>query len=93
MEAMGWNPELVSPGDNRKYLWQCKSGHTWKVSVTARTAKGSGCLVCANINIVFGVNDLTTLYPMVASQAFGWDPIQVTYASDRKFQWKCLLGA
>jgi hypothetical protein len=92
IEAMGWNPELVSPGDNRKYLWQCKNGHTWKVSVTARTAKGSGCLVCANINIVFGVNDLTTLYPMVASQAFGWDPREFGAGSEKLMNWKCEFG-
>jgi hypothetical protein len=91
-EAFKWDPSKISPGSNKRYKWICKKGHTWDAVVSARTQQRTGCPVCTNLKIVYGVNDLKTLYPAIAKDAEGWDPKKVGPGTAEKKIWKCKLG-
>ena len=39
-----------------------------------------------------GINDLKTLHPLIAKEAFGWDPSTVKPGSNKKRLWKCKLN-
>ena len=39
-----------------------------------------------------GINDITSTYPEVATQAYGWDPSNFTYGSNVLKEWRCELG-
>ena len=41
------------------------------------------------LKLIVGINDLATLHPDVAAEAFGWDPSQVQAASHKRCAWKC----
>ena len=47
IEAYGWDPNQVMPGNSSKRLWRCKKNHKWKVSQNNRTGNDTGCSVCA----------------------------------------------
>jgi hypothetical protein len=91
-QAYGWNTSMVSPQSGKKLEWICTKGHVWSATVGSRTVGGSGCPVCANKTIVTGINDLTTLYPAIALEAFNWDPSVVNPGSNVKREWICKLG-
>ena len=42
--------------------------------------------------LIPGENDLAALFPEIAKQANGWDPITVTAKSSKKLSWKCNKG-
>jgi len=89
-EAVGWDPSKVAPGSNRRYLWQCIEGHQWKAVPMARTGlRKNGCPYCSNMKLLAGFNDLKTINPDLAEEAFGWDPATVFPASDAIRKWKC----
>ena len=44
---IGLFPEKFSYGSSQKVWWQCKRGHNWDTTISART-KGSGCRYCSN---------------------------------------------
>jgi len=91
-EATGWDPTKVSPGSNKKHKWKCSKGHNWSAIVISRTSQNTGCPVCSNLKIVFGVNDLKSLYPDIARDADGWDPKKVGIGTDEIKNWKCKFG-
>ncbi len=91
-EADGWDPKLISAGNNNKFVWKCKKGHQWKMSPDQRTRRRSGCLVCSNNQLLIGYNDLATTHPGLAKQAVGWDAKTVTAGSGKSLLWKCKLG-
>ena len=91
-EAFGWIPSIVSPGSNKKFKWKCSKGHIWSAIVVSRTSQNTGCPVCANLEIVFGFNDLETLYPNIACDADGWNPRETGIGTDQIKSWKCRFG-
>jgi len=92
-QADGWDPSTVTYSSAQKRQWRCDQNHTWTASIYNRTAKSStGCPVCAGRKIVAGVNDLQTLYPIVAEKADGWDPRLVAPGANKKMPWKCFCG-
>jgi hypothetical protein len=42
--------------------------------------------------IVPGINDLQTLYPKIALEADGWDPVTMSPGSHRRMDWRCAHG-
>jgi hypothetical protein len=72
-EAVGWDPTTVKSGASKKLLWRCPVGHHFEASVSNRS-KGRNCPFCSNRKLLTGFNDLATLFPELASEAFGWDP-------------------
>lgn len=89
-------PQNVLPGSHRKVWWLCEKGHVWQAQIAARVG-GNGCPVCAGKKIVFGENDLETLFPAISRQ---WHPTrngtltprQVSPYSNRKVWWLCEQG-
>ena len=92
-QADGWDPSAVTPKTHKKLRWKCPLGHRWEAVVSTRTPPMScGCPVCAGKKVLPGFNDLASLYPEVAAQAYGWDPATVTVNSNKKLGWTCSLG-
>ena len=91
VEAFGWDPASVTSGSNARKKWKCKVGHDWITSISNRTA-GSNCPVCAGHVVVVGFNDLTTVEPGIAKEAFGWDPATVTSGAGIRKEWQCEFG-
>lgn len=90
-EADGWDPtQLISDG-HRNYPWKCRLGHTWVNSISNRKG-GQGCPYCKGKKVLAGFNDLLSLHPEIAQQAFGWDPSQYSIGSGKKLSWRCLQG-
>ena len=92
-QADGWDPTKVSFGNGKKHRWRCDAGHLWEISPNARSNRKSGCPICAGQQVLVGFNDLSTTYPEIAKEAFGWDPKTRTAGSSRsKVKWQCSLG-
>jgi hypothetical protein len=91
-DADGWNPAEYSAGSHLKVTWKCRLEHRWSAPIKSRTLQNSGCPSCSGRRVLSGFNDLKTLNPEIAEQAFGWDPTTVTVASNRTLEWKCRKG-
>ena len=92
-EAFDWDPTTVTAGSNPKKKWKCSLGHTWMSAPNSRTGPNrSGCPICANKEVLVGYNDLATVNPELAEQAFGWDPQSLTQSSSMKRKWQCQFG-
>ena len=87
-EANGWDPGDVTAGSGKKYSWKCEIGHVWDAVVASRS-QGAGCPVCAGRRVEIGFNDMATTHPLMAQEAFGWDPAKVVAGTTKKLQWKC----
>ncbi len=92
IEADGWDPTKIISGSNKKFKWKCQFGHKWTANASSRTSQGTGCPVCSNHKVETGFNDLATLHPELAKEAFGWDPTEINPGSPAKLQWKCSNG-
>ena len=88
-QAVGWDPKTVSAGKHIKLRWRCKSNHEWDADVASRALLGNGCPYCAGKVAIPGENDLLTVNPGLASEAFGWDPTKYKAFSNKSVQWKC----
>jgi hypothetical protein len=91
-EAYGWNASRCLPYSHEKKRWVCPSGHIWECVVNKRTARGTGCPICSKRVLIPGVNDLKTMFPVIAAQAFGWDAELVQHGSSKKRKWLCDKG-
>ncbi len=90
-EADGWDPTKYREGSAKKLPWKCSRGHKWEAVISNRS-KGSRCLVCSNLLLLKGFNDLKTTHPKLAKEADGWDPTKVMASSTKKLKWKCKYG-
>lgn len=90
-EALGWDPSSIVAGSPKQMSWKCKEGHIWTAVVVSRK-NGTGCPTCTNRKVEPGFNDLETLYPEIAIQAFGWDPKMITAGTHKKLEWICAKG-
>ena len=102
--ASEWNPEKnadltpdkVTSGSTKKVWWKCTNGHAWQATIASRS-NGCGCPICSGRQAWTGVNDLQTLFPIVAAE---WNyekneellPNQVSAQSNKKVWWKCEKG-
>jgi len=91
-EANGWDPRTVSRGSIKSLSWLCKQGHVFQSAPNSRTSDNQNCPVCSGHKVLAGFNDLLTVEPEVASQAFGWDPSTVTKGHGGRKEWRCELG-
>jgi hypothetical protein len=92
-EADGWDPRIVMGGTHLKLKWKCIQGHSYEAAVSSRVGKlKTGCAICAGKKILTGFNDLSTLFPHIASEADGWNPKILSAGSHRKMKWKCPEG-
>lgn len=90
-------PEQVAASSNRRVWWRCPLGHRYQAAVASRTARSTGCPVCAGRQVLAGFNDLASREPQVAAQWHpalngGLTPEMVTVSSHRKVWWQCPEG-
>jgi hypothetical protein len=90
-EADGWDPSRFTISNGTKMSWKCALGHKWRTSISHRS-NGTKCPTCAGQQVQSGFNDLSTLRPDLAIEAYEWDPRTVTVSSDRIEKWKCSKG-
>ena len=91
-DAVGWDPTTVSFGSGNEFLWKCNLGHQYKARISHRSSGVSSCHFCSGHRVLKGFNDLKTLYPNLASEAYLWDPTSVTAGSSLTRKWKCDAG-
>ena len=93
---LGFNPHVITPGNNNKAWWKCQKGHEWESTIYHRTY-GNGCPYCSNKRVLKNYNDLATYYPELAEE---WNynkngslsPFDVLPKSGKKAWWKCKQG-
>jgi hypothetical protein len=90
-EADGWDPTKYREGSGKKLPWKCSKGHKWEAVISNRS-RGSRCLVCSDLLLLKGFNDLKTTHPHLAKEADGWDPTKIMASSTKKLKWKCKYG-
>jgi len=90
-EIIDGDPTQITKGSTKKYSWKCQLGHIYSMSVSQRT-QGRGCAVCVGKQINVGMNDLASMFPLIAKEADGWDPKSVTFSSNLNKSWICALG-
>ena len=87
-QAVGWDPSAVTAGSGQRKAWKCDLNHEWDAIVKSRSV-GRGCPICAGKKILPGFNDLATIRPDLAGEAFGWDPSTHSPGSHVVRDWKC----
>lgn len=92
IEADGFDPKLVLAGSHQMQNWKCAKGHSFRQSVVNRTRHGQKCPFCVNQKVLAGFNDLATIFPKVAAEAFGWDPTKILSGSSKSMKWQCAAG-
>ena len=60
--------ENATYGQGTKVWWICPQGHSYQMSISHRTSRGSGCPYCARRQILVGFNDLATTHPDIANE-------------------------
>lgn len=91
----GLTPYLIYVGDNRKYWWKCKKGHSYKESPNNR-CNNHNCPICSNHQVLTEYNDLFTQYPKLAKEfdkeKNKKDTKNVLAGGNKKYWWKCKKG-
>jgi len=88
-EAFGWDPSQVSKGSHQKLVWKCNKGHIFKTAINYRTSSNSGCPYCSHRKFLRGFNDLESLYPNLAKEAYEWDPSEIRPHDKQIRNWFC----
>lgn len=99
------DPFNLSWGSSVKIWWLCENNHSWEVSVSSRTGRGSGCPVCARssraeavrLNKLKKSGSLKEKYPEIASfwhSSLNGDlqPSDFSANSHKVFWWICDCG-
>jgi DNA-directed RNA polymerase subunit RPC12/RpoP len=79
-------------GSAVKLTWKCQMGHTWEAILKSRALNGTGCPYCSGKKVNKGINDISSQHSNFASEAFGWDPSEVSIGSNHLLDWKCNYG-
>ena len=95
-EELGFDPQNITVGSNKKVWWRCRNGHEWQTGINQRT-RGRGCPYCVGQKVIKGYNDLQTINPGVAKEwnyerNNGLTPSDVMPNSNKKAWWKCEKG-
>ena len=95
-DVLGFSPDALMCGSNKKVWWKCSKGHEWQTLINNRN-KGSGCPYCAGKKVLKGYNDLQVVNPTVAKEwnyekNNGLTPTDVMPNSKEKVWWKCRKG-
>lgn len=93
-----FNPKTSLTTNSLELDWVCnKCGVHEKVSIRRRAKRNISCKSCSLRSVIYGVNDLYTQIPELASQ---WDKLRnglltphgVTPRSSVKVSWSCISG-
>lgn len=90
-------PSDVTAGSGLVVEWICYKGHEYRTTPDARTSRGSGCPVCANLRVLIGINDLATTHADIAAEWHpslngSMNPQTVVGGSGKKCYWRCPKG-
>ena len=90
------DPASVTIGSHKKVWWKCIEGHSWNSMIKSK-ANGRGCPYCSGRFAIKGVNDLETLFPMIAKEwnykkNNGHYPNEYKAFSNQKVWWICSKG-
>lgn len=93
---LGFNPNTLTLGSNKKVWWNCGKGHEWQATISHRD-NGRRCPFCAGKRALKGYNDLQTVNPTLAKEwnyekNNGLTPADVTPNSGKKAWWICDKG-
>jgi hypothetical protein len=91
-ECDEWDPSKYHAFSNKKKPWQCANEHRWEAIIANRTKHGKNCPYCTNKYAWPGDNDLKTLFPRIAKEAYGWDPSRCLPFSHANKEWICEAG-
>lgn len=91
-EAVGWDPRSVKAASNFRVAWRCAEGHEWEAIIFSRAREGRGCPFCSGRVVTPGVNDLATLYPVLAPEVRDVDPAALHAGTKDKVWWRCAEG-
>ncbi len=92
-QKLGFYPDKITCGSNKKAWWKCSKEHEWQAAICSRNM-GSGCPYCSGNKVLNGYNDLKTVNPILANE---WNykkngnltPELFTASSKQKVWWKC----
>jgi len=87
----GWDPSQETVSSAKRRSWKCELGHTWE-AVISSVSRGNFCPYCSNQKVLTGFNDLNTTHPIIAKEAYGWDPKKVIAGTPKILQWLCPVG-
>lgn len=87
-------PKDMAPKSNKPVWWTCEKEHVYQRSVDQQVKCKGSCPVCNGRRLQRGINDVKTLYPLIAEE---WDyernlldgPEDYTFVSVQKKWWKC----
>lgn len=89
-----FGPNTVTFGSHKKVHWVCKKGHSWFISINARTNNNSGCPYCCG-KLVSEDNRLDLKHPQIIPF---WDysknkipPSEISFSSHKKIYLICQL--
>lgn len=91
-EIVGTDPTKYGRSSKTKVEWECKRQHRYISSISDRTLKGSGCPYCSGNLVLAGFNDLSSTHPLLAQEAYEWDPNEVSAGSGKLRNWICEFG-
>ena len=91
-DASDWDPTKVSFGSSKQFFWKCELGHLYKARINHRASGASNCHFCSGLRVLKGFNDLETVNPKLASEAYLWDPTSITVGSSTRRKWQCAQG-
>jgi hypothetical protein len=89
MELNKLDPTKFTRGSGERVEWKCSKGHIWNATIGSRTSNRSGCPFCSQTKFKEGFNDLKTLEPQLAQEAFKWNPSKFSRGAKIKKKWKC----
>ena len=92
---LGFDPETLTLGSNKKVWWKCSKGHEWQATVNNRN-RGNSCPICNSQKELKGYNDLSTINSKLAKE---WNykknkvsPSEIIARTGKKYWWICKLG-
>lgn len=92
---IGIRPNDFLPNSERRVYWKCSKGHSWKTAI-ANFTKNPSCPYCSGKKLLYGLNDLETIYPDIAKE---WNyeknkdkPRDYFKSSNKVVWWKCSKG-
>lgn len=81
----------LTSGSRKVIEWKCPEGHIFNQRVQDFVLT-KVCSFCSGNKILRGLNDLATLFPEIAAEAYGWDPTKKGRSSKQQVSWKCKEG-
>lgn len=91
---LGYNPEILTCGNNKIVWWCCSNGHEYQMSIHKKLRNPKSCPICSGHRTIAGINDFETCYPEIAKE---WHPTlnnnlkvsDITASSPKLVWWLC----